>query len=56
MMSSRRLQFIVNPAHLPAAFELIRRETETRQHDHQNEAIPELQSPLDGFENLHSMQ
>jgi hypothetical protein len=43
------LQLVINPAHLPAPFELIRGEPKAREHDHQNEAIPELQPPLDGL-------
>ena len=45
------LQFIINPAHLPPPFELIGRESKARKHDHENQAIPDLQPPFDGFEN-----
>ena len=44
------MQFIFNATELPPAFKLIRREAEARQHDHENQAIPDLQPPLDGFE------
>ncbi len=47
------MQFIVNPAKLPPALQLICREAEARQHDHENEAIPDLQTPFDGFEYFH---
>jgi hypothetical protein len=50
------VNFVVNLAELPVALKLIGRETKPRQHDHQNQAIPKLQTPLDGFENFHSMQ
>ena len=45
------IQFIIYPAHLPAPFKLIRGEPKAREHDHQDEAVPDLQPPLDGFEN-----
>ena len=47
--SNPTMQFIINPAKQPPAFKLIRGEAKTRQHDHENQAIPELQPPLDGF-------
>jgi hypothetical protein len=50
------MQFVINPAKLAIAFKVIRSEAEARQHDHEDEAIPDLQPPLDGGENLHSMQ
>jgi hypothetical protein len=50
------VQFIVNLTKLPGALKLIGRETKPRQHDHENQPIPKLQTPLDGFENFHSMQ
>jgi hypothetical protein len=49
------VQFIINPAHLPAPFESIRRESKTHEHGHQNEAVPDLQPPLDGFEDFHPL-
>jgi hypothetical protein len=36
------MQFIINATEQPTAFKLIRREAETRQHDDENQAIPEL--------------
>ena len=50
------MQFVVNLAELAVALQLIRGDTETGEHDDENQAIPNLQSPLDGFENFHSMQ
>ncbi|MEJ0091773.1 MAG: hypothetical protein WDM80_18740 [Limisphaerales bacterium] len=50
------MQFIINAAERTATLQLIRRETKAREHNHENQAIPELQAPLDGFENFHSMQ
>jgi hypothetical protein len=47
--SKSQVQFAVNPTHLPSVFQLIRRETEARQHNNQDEAIPDLQPPFDGF-------
>jgi hypothetical protein len=47
------MQFVVNPAELPVALKVIRGETEARQHNHEDEAIPDLQPPLDGFECFH---
>ena len=47
------VQLIVNLPKLPVALKLIRREAKSRQHDHEDEAIPELQPPLDGFEKFH---
>jgi hypothetical protein len=44
------LQFFVNAPELPSALELIRREPKSREHHHEDEAIPDLQSPADGFE------
>jgi hypothetical protein len=38
------------------ARKLIRREAKSREHDDENQTIPDLQTPLDGFENFHSMQ
>ncbi len=54
--SNAPMQFVINATEQPPAFKLIRREAEARQHDDENQAIPDLQPPLDGFENLHSMQ
>lgn len=52
-----QVQLTVNPAHLPTPFELIRRKTEPGQHYHEDETVPELQSPLDRIEDFHlSMQ
>ena len=50
------MQFIVNASEQPSALELIGGKAEARQHDHENQAIPDLQTPFDGFENFHSMQ
>ncbi len=50
------VKFVVYLTELAVALQLIRRETKTRQHNDENQAIPELQTPLDGFENFHSMQ
>ncbi len=50
------IQFPVNLVEQPSALQLIRRETKSRQHSHENQAIPDLQPPFDGFENFHSMQ
>jgi hypothetical protein len=50
------MQLIVQMPELAVALELIRGETKTCQHDDENQAIPDLQAPLDGFENFHSMQ
>jgi hypothetical protein len=50
------MQLIINAAELAITLQLIRGETEARQHDDENQPIPELQPPLDGFKNLHSMQ
>ena len=50
------VQFVINPAKHLAALKLKRRETEAGEHANQNQAIPKLQAPLDGFENFHSMQ
>lgn len=51
------VQLIINPSKLPATLHLICRDAKSRQHHHENQAIPELQPPLDGFENFHpSMQ
>jgi hypothetical protein len=44
------LQFIINLAHLPTPFELVGGEAKAREHDHQDEAVPDLQTPADGFE------
>jgi hypothetical protein len=49
--SNSAMQFVVNPAHLPSSFKLIRCEPKPREHDHEDEAIPDLQPPLDRFEN-----
>jgi hypothetical protein len=54
--SNPPMQFIVNATEQPPAFQLIRGEAEAREHDHENQAIPDLQPPFDGFENVHSMQ
>jgi hypothetical protein len=32
---------------------LIGGKAEAREHDHENQAIPDLQPPLDGFKNFH---
>jgi hypothetical protein len=48
-------EFVVNAPELPSALELKRGHAKPSEHDHENEAVPDLQSPLDGFEN-HSMQ
>src|ERR1035438_6976731 len=45
------MQFTINAPEQPRALKLIRRDAETRQHEHENQAIPELQPPLDGFWN-----
>ncbi len=50
------IQFIINATKQTSALKLIRREAEARQHDHENQAMPDLQPPLDGFEYFHSMQ
>src|ERR1017187_3810083 len=50
------MQFVVNAAKLAVALKLIRRETKTRQHDHENQSIPDLQPEFDACENFHSMQ
>ena len=47
------LQFVINPPEQFLALELIGRETERRQNSHKDEAIPNLQTPFDGFKNLH---
>src|SRR5664279_4975114 len=44
------LQFVVRVAKHFVTFQLIRGEPQTHQHAHENETIPELQPPLDGFE------
>jgi len=49
--SNPTMQFIINATDQSSAFQLIRRETEARQHDHEDEAIPDLQPPFDGFGN-----
>jgi len=54
--SNPAMQFIVNPAKQPSTLKLICGKTKSRQHNHKDEAIPELQPPLDGLENFHSMQ
>ncbi len=50
------IQFVINATKNLAAFELKRGETKTREHEHEDQAIPDLQPPFDGFENFHSMQ
>ncbi len=50
------LQLCVNKAHLPIVFQLISRDSKSRENQHENQAIPDLQPPFDGFENFHSMQ
>ncbi len=50
------MQFIIYPTQLPSAFKLVCRETKSRQHEHKNQTIPDLQPPFDGVENFHSMQ
>ncbi len=50
------MQLIINLAELAVALQLIRGDAEAREHDNENQAIPDLQTPLDGFENFHSMQ
>ena len=54
--SDALVQLVVEMAELPAALQLIRRAAKARQHDDENQAIPKLQPPLDGFEKFHSMQ
>ena len=49
--SEALFQIRIQPRHLSPALKLIRRETEARQHGHEDEAIPDLQPPLNGFEN-----
>ena len=41
---------IVNPAELPAARQLIRAAAKPDQHGDQDQAVPELQPPFDGFQ------
>src|ERR1700679_2807726 len=50
------VQFIINAAKQSSAFQFIGCATKARKHDDQDQAVPDLQAPLDGFENLHSMQ
>ena len=50
------VQLIINLAELAVAFQLICGYAKTGEHDDENQAIPDLQTPLDGFENFHSMQ
>ena len=47
---------VVNLAELAVAIQLIRGDAEACEHNDENQAIPDLQSPLDGFEDFHSMQ
>jgi hypothetical protein len=54
--SNPTMQFIINATEQPPAFQLIRGDAETCEHDHENKAIPDLQPPSDGSENFHSMQ
>jgi len=49
--SHAALQFLVHISHLPVALELIRGEAEARQHGHEQQAIPKLQTTAYGFEN-----
>jgi len=50
------MQFIVDPSKLAIALQLVGGETETGQHYHENQTVPELQTPLDGFEEFHAGQ
>jgi hypothetical protein len=45
------MDFIIHVAKNTVALQLIRRHAKPNQHRHQYETIPELQTPLDGFEN-----
>jgi hypothetical protein len=54
--SNALMQLIVQMPELPVALKLIRRQTKSRQHTDENQTIPDLQPPLDGFEDFHSMQ
>ena len=47
------MQLIVNSAELLAAFQLIRRYSESHHQPGQDDPIPELQPPSDGFEEFH---
>ena len=44
---------VVHATELAVAFQLIRRAAKAREHDDENQPIPELQAPLDGVENFH---
>ena len=43
-------QLVIRAMKLFAALEFIRRKTEAREHSEKEEAVPDLQSPADGFE------
>jgi hypothetical protein len=45
------MQLIVNAPQHTSAFQLKRRDAKSHQHGHENEPIPDLQTPADGFEN-----
>jgi hypothetical protein len=45
------VQIIVDPAKLPSGFQAKRGKPKSRQHGHQDQAVPNLQSPAYGFEN-----
>ena len=51
------LQLLVNPFELVGALQLIRSQPEACQHDHEQQSVPELQTPADGVEeHFYSMQ
>jgi hypothetical protein len=51
------VQIIVDAAELSAAVELVGGQAKAGQHGHENEAVPDLQLPANGFGDFHySMQ
>ena len=46
----------INVVVLPVAFQLIRNADKAHKNEGKEETIPDLQPPLDGFEDFHSMQ
>src|ERR1700722_5681430 len=54
--SNTTMQFIINTTDQSSALKLIRSKSKSGEHDDENQAIPDLQSPFDGVKNFHSMQ
>jgi hypothetical protein len=50
------LQPFIYTAKLAAALQLVCGDAESGQHNHEDEAVPDLQAPADGVKDFHSMQ